>query len=580
VRLAIPLGLQSARTAEQPGSKRAGKNRRLVLRAEHKLAEAQQALAESEANYRRILETTLEGVWTLDASNMITFVNPAMAAMLGYEPQEMLGRPLLDFVDQSRSDQAPSQPALADQGFSGQREVRLRGLVGREIWTLVSASPLYDTGGAYAGGLAMVTDISERKQAEIHLRYLADHDPLTGIYNRRRLIEELDRQLRYADRSRRSGAVLIIDVDHLKVANDTHGHATGDAILRAITGVLVSRTRQTDTLARLGGDEFAVILPEASGNDAITVACDVRSLLAERQIGRPTTVSIGIAVFTSEAKLTADEILICADTALYDAKQQGGDKATLYSGQASGALSWVQQIHTALAEDRFVLYGQPILDLGTGSVACHELLIRLVSKCGEIIPPAAFIPTAERFGLIHEIDRWVTTNGLRVAHEGKRVAINLSGHSIGEQSIIAAVRAAITDGLDPANVIFEITETAALRNITAAAQFAATLTRLGCGVALDDFGTGFGSFGHLKHIPARYLKIDVEFVRELATSETDRQVVKAIVGIAHSMNKLTIAEGVEDAETLELLRALGVDQAQGYHLGRPARVFTPGPTRS
>jgi EAL domain-containing protein (putative c-di-GMP-specific phosphodiesterase class I) len=264
-----------------------------------------------------------------------------------------------------------------------------------------------------------------------------------------------------------------------------------------------------------------------------------------------------------------------APTPRYQAKEHGGDQARVYAGQASGVLTWVQRLHTALAEDRFVLYGQPIFDLHTGQVTHHELLIRMLSQHGEIIAPAQFIPTAERFGLIHEIDHWVTVNGLRLARDGKPVTINLSGHSIGQRPIIAAVRAAIADGLDPADVIFEITETAALSNITAARQFAATLTSLGCAVALDDFGTGFATFSYLKHIPAQYLKIDIEFVRELATSDTDQQVVKAIVAIAHSLDKLTIAEGVENAETLDLLKTLGVDQAQGYHLGKPTRLSPP-----
>ena len=247
----------------------------------------------------------------------------------------------------------------------------------------------------------------------------------------------------------------------------------------------------------------------------------------------------------------------------------------VYRGQASGALTWVQRIRSALAEDRFVLYGQPIIDLQTGLITRRELLIRMLSDDGEIISPGTFIPTAERFGLIREIDRWVTAAGLRVALGGEPVAINLSGYSIGEQPIIALVQAAIAHGLTPANVSFEITETAAMTNLTAARSFAGTLADLGCTVALDDFGTGFGSFSYLKHIPARYLKIDIEFVRDLATDETDQQVVKAIVGIAHSLNKLTIAEGVEDAETLALAARVRSRLAQGFHLGRP-ELLAPG----
>ena len=419
-------------------------------------------------------------------------------------------------------------------------------------------------------GVGSVTvDVTDQKRAELRLQHLADHDPLTGLYNRRRLIEELERHMRYAVRSRRSGAVLVFDVDHLKIANDTYGHATGDAIIRAVGDMLQSRTRQTDVVARQGGDEFTVILPEATRDDALLVTRDVRRLLAEQHVGPPIMTSVGIALFTGDEEITADEILVCADTALYEAKEHGGNQARIYTGQASGALTWVQRIRSALSEDRFVLFAQPIIDLRTGSVIGHELLIRMTGTDGELIPPSTFIPTAERFGLIREIDRWVTAKGLAVALRGRAIAINLSGYSIGDEQIIMLVENAIRDGLDPGNANFEITETAAMTNLSAARDFADSLAALGCGLALDDFGTGFGAFAYLKHIPARYLKIDVEFVRDVASDETDHQVVKAIVGIAHSLGKLTIAEGVEDAATLTVLRGLDVDYAQGFYLGHP-----------
>jgi EAL domain-containing protein (putative c-di-GMP-specific phosphodiesterase class I) len=191
------------------------------------------------------------------------------------------------------------------------------------------------------------------------------------------------------------------------------------------------------------------------------------------------------------------------------------------------------------------------------------------SGSGELISPSAFIPTAERFGLIHEIDEWVTGEGLRAARAGEAVAINLSGYSIGQERILKLVKDAIRDGLVPGNVTFEITETAAMTNLATARQFTAALAELGCEVALDDFGTGFGSFSYLKHIPARYLKIDIEFVRDIASDPVGQQVVKAIVEIAHTLGKLTIAVGVEDADTLAVLRHYDVDYAQGFHLGAP-----------
>lgn len=368
--------------------------------------------------------------------------------------------------------------------------------------------------------------------------------------------------------------MVVFDVDHLKFANDTFGHATGDAIIKAVAEVLQERTRITDVVARQGGDESTVILPEGTGEDALVVAHDVRTLLAERQVSPPITTSAGIAVFTGDAEVTPDDILVCADTALYEAKEHGGNQARIYTGQASGALTWVQRIRAALAEERFVLCAQPIIDLRTGAVVGRELLIRMRADTGAVVLPSTFISTAERFGLIHEIDQWVTAEGLRLARRGEVVAINLSGYSIGAEQIVALVKAAIRDGLDPGNVNFEITETAAMTNLPAAREFVTALGDLGCAVALDDFGTGFGSFAYLKHIPTRYLKIDIEFVRNLAHDETDQQVVKAIVGIAHSLGKLTIAEGVEDAETLEVLREYDVDYAQGFHLGMPELLST------
>jgi PAS domain S-box-containing protein len=243
----------------------------------------------------------------------------------------------------------------------------------------------------------------------------------------------------------------------------------------------------------------------------------------------------------------------------------------------TSTLMSVEWIRAALAEEHFVLYAQPTFDLRSGLISHHELLIRMVSGDGDPILPALFLPTAERSGLIHEIDSWVTRTGLDLALGGTPISINLSGASLGDQTqtIVAAVRAAVTNGLDPANVIFEVTETATIANLTAARQSAEALKGLGCSLALDDFGAGFAPFTYLRHMPARYLKICMEFVQGAATNAVDRQLIKAIVEIARGLGQSTIAEGVEDAQTLELVRAYGVDYAQGYHLGRPVRIYSP-----
>jgi diguanylate cyclase (GGDEF)-like protein len=419
-----------------------------------------------------------------------------------------------------------------------------------------------------------------RRGLEAQLDYQADHDLLTGLLNRRRFGDELERTLRYASRYRRPGALLVLDVDNLKLTNDLHGHAAGDAALTAVARAILERVRTSDMVGRLGGDEFVIALHEAGEREALAVASDIRSRLAECEIDPPVRVSGGVALFEGNQELVPDDLLTAADVALFEAKEAGRDEIRVYRGDAGAALGWVQRIRTALAEERFVLYGQPIVELKTGEVSHSELLVRMVSDDGDVIPPSAFIPTAERFGLINELDRWVTGEAMGLAERGKRVTVNLSAHSIGDAAILERVRAAMRSGVAPGAIIFEITETAAMSNMQQAREFSERLNELGCEVALDDFGTGFGSFTYLKHLPTRYLKIDVEFVRELASNDTDQRVVKSIADVGHSLGKRIIAEGVEDAAAEDLLRRYGVDYAQGLHIGAPERISASLDTRA
>jgi len=541
---------------------------------------------EIEERYRAIVETAREGIWTLDTEHASTFANRALGGILGYEPQEMLGRSVLEFVDPADREATGRSLQLRREGTCEQFEVTFRAKDGREVWTTVATSTLRDSEGRFTGLLAMVTDISERRATEAErareigersamegeIRHLGTHDWLTGLYNRPCLVGELDRCLDYSRRYRFAGAVLALDVDNFKLINDSKGHDVGDRTLKSVAQLLLGRARKTDIVARIGGDEFAVVLPEATQQDALTFAADIRALLCERAIGPPVYVSMGISLFLPDQEITANDALTAADIAQFEAKERGGDQAVTFDLRAVGTLTWVERIRSALAEDRFVIYGQPIVDLQTDRVACHELLIRMRAEDGEVIAPGEFLPTAEHFGLTGEIDRWVTRRGLHIAAGGERVTINLSGPSIGDEQLLGLVAEAVAEGLDPGNVIFEITETAAVSNFERAEQFVGRLNGIGCDLALDDFGTGFGSFTYLKHLKARYLKIDVDFVRDVVASETDQKVVQAIVEIAHSLGKETIAEGVEDAATLAALRSLGVDFAQGFYLGRPQTI--------
>jgi diguanylate cyclase (GGDEF)-like protein len=414
-------------------------------------------------------------------------------------------------------------------------------------------------------------DITERKQMEGQLQHQADHDPLTGLYNRRRFGDELDRLLLYASRYGRAGMVVMMDIDDFNFINDTRGHAAGDAALKAFAGAIVARVRDTDVVARIGGDEFAMVLPETNEAQSREIVEQIRATVASGGFDPPIRISGGIVRFGGE-RFSVEDALIAADIALYEAKDAGKNQVCAYRGSAAAAVTWVERVRSALADERLVLYSQPIIEVKSGVVLCEELLVRMISDDGEVIAPNAFLPTAERYGLITEIDRWVTARGLALALAGSHVSINLSVHSIGDERLLQLMRQAITGGMRAENVIFEITETAALTNIHEARAFTESVTALGFAVALDDFGTGFGSFAYLKHLPAQYLKIDMEFVREMLTSATDRAIVSSIAHVAHSLGKRVIAKGVEDDETLRALRESGIDHAQGFFIGRPARV--------
>jgi diguanylate cyclase (GGDEF)-like protein len=430
--------------------------------------------------------------------------------------------------------------------------------------------------------------LGKLSKSERQLQHLVDHDALTGLITRRRLIEEIDKE---AARNRRDGgesATLLIDLDHFKYLNDTMGHAVGDHLLERVAEMLRDRMRPGDVVARLGGDEFAVFLPRTDERAAVATAeALVEAIREQAVVASPertmrVTASVGIGVLNGSPALSGEEVLAAADTATHRAKQLGRDRFHL-QGPDDGAemrtrLTWSERVREALELDRFVLHAQPIVDVRSGAVARHELLIRMLDG-DELIPPGAFLTVAEEFGMIQSIDRWVIGRAIALVREraeaGERITleINLSGTSITDDEVLAYVEGELASGsIDPSCLIFEVTETAAITSIDKARQFAHRVMELGCAFALDDFGTGFGSFYYLKHLPFDYLKIDGDFVRDLPHSRTDQLTVQAIVAIAQGMGKRTIAEFVESKDSLELLGEYGVDFAQGFHVGIPEPI--------
>jgi len=427
------------------------------------------------------------------------------------------------------------------------------------------------------------------EKTEAQLRYIADHDSLTGLLDRRRFRAELDQYVSFSARYGGQGAVMIIDIDGLKAVNDSLGHHAGDQLIRRIAGIMRERVRATDIVARLSGDEFAVLMPQTDTAGAMQLGEDLRSQVAEGAAPQSgdgsATISVGITMFGAERGVAAEAVLAAADQAMYRAKEEGRNQIALF--QDPGEPKRLQRrrqttsarIRDALTHDRLLLHTQPIHDLASGGVDRYELLLRMTGEDGELLPAASFIEAAERSGMVQELDRWVVVRALELLaareKDGSPVSlhVNLSGASVADLSVLEFIERQLDEGeADPARCTFEITETPRDHDYEAAAGFADRLTEFGCQVAIDDYGAAFGPFHYLKSIPFDLIKIDGSFVRDMPNSDADQLTVQAIVQIARGLGKTTIAEYVQDDLTAEMLREYGVDMAQGYHLGRPVAL--------
>lgn len=430
--------------------------------------------------------------------------------------------------------------------------------------------------------------LAQAAKTEAQLRYIADHDALTGLLDRRRFRSELDQYVSFAARYGGQGAVMIIDIDGLKAVNDSHGHHAGDQLIRRVAGIMRERVRTTDIVARLSGDEFAVLMPQTDTTGALHLGEDLRAQVAESvapDTAAVATISVGITMFGGERGIGAEAVLLAADQAMYRAKEDGRNQIALFQDpdepkrQHQRRQTTTARIRDALTNDRLSLHTQPIRSLASGGIERYELLLRMTGDNGELLPAASFIETAERSGMVQELDRWVVVRALELLasreREGNPVSlhVNLSGASVADLSVLEFIERRLDEGeADPARCTFEITETARVSDYEAAGGFADRLTEFGCQVAIDDYGAGFGPFHYLKQIPFDLIKIDGSFVRDMPNSDADQLTVKAIVQIARGLGKTTIAEFVQDDITAQMLCEYGVDMAQGYHLGRPVDV--------
>ncbi len=522
----------------------------------------------------------------------VLHVNPALCELVGRtrESLEWSESDTLVHAD----DQGEVRTAMAELATGALTRFRLEGRLARPdlqaVWVILNISIGRDRRGRPAYAVWQLLDIEERKRFEGELGYLADHDPLTGLLNRRAFVRELTERVVQARHSGGGGALLFMDIDDFKQVNDTLGHSAGDRAIAGVARAVEQQVRETDVLARLGGDEFGVLLPTATPAEAEALAA--RLLGAVRELdtltpacGRQLTVSIGVAELVEPSvEMSADDLLIDSDLAMYAAKGAGKDRYSvtapadhqrLKARLASGA----DRISRALAKDGFELHCQPIVDLRTRAIAQWELLLRLPDENGELIGPGEFLHSAERSGAIVGIDQWVLREATRLVavhrDHGRELAVtvNVSGRSVADPAFPGFIEAQLQEtAIDPASLVLEVTEAAAIANMDRAVAFAAKLTELGCRLALDDFGAGIGSFYYLKYIPFDFVKIDGEFVRELPSSPTDQLILDSIVQMSRGLGKRTIAEFAGDQATVEILRDRGVDFAQGYHVGRPMPV--------
>ncbi len=538
-----------------------------------------------------ILNSAGEGICWLDPDGTIRFVNPAAAAILGRDVDGLAGMLFHDVVHGSarardhEASACPFRPELLDERSAGEDIFLCKG-AGAFPAEYV-ATPI---GVAHREG-AVVTfkDVTDRKRTESRLQYLVDHDMLTGLFNRRHFEAELERQIAYAASYGVPAALLVLDIDNFKFVNDSLGHRAGDELIRAIAGRINRRVRSTDVVARLGGDEFAILLVGTELARAQEIAGEIVELISGEPFmvaDKPArvTTSIGLTALDNAA-LGPDEALVEADMAMYEAKSDGRDGTAVYlrdstrpSRERAGFV-WTDRIRRALDEELLKVYAQPIVPLREPGAQRVELLVRMTDVDGSIVLPGAWLPVAERFGLIEDIDAWMVNQAARLIAAqnaaGRELVceVNLSGRSMADPRLPGAIESALlTHRIDPSNLVLEITETAVVANMDEARRLATKVRELGCRFALDDFGAGFGSFYYLKHFQVDLLKIDGEFVRSIASSEIDQRMVGAMVEIARGLELHTVAEFVEDEEGLECIRKLGVDYGQGYHLGRPEPV--------
>ena len=579
-----------------------------TIRRSERIAKALRDVQEqaylAQAQSHVTLESIADAVLCTDHARLVTYLNNAAEQLTGWSAAEAVGRPLAEVLHILPEAGASSATAEVRCMLAGElRSGPATGsLLQRRDGALTAiqerAAPIRDSHDQVTGIVFVMRDITQEQAFAAQLQHQATHDALTGLTNRR----EFERLLRLAidDQSRSGGthALLYLDLDQFKVINDTCGHAAGDQLICQVSWVIKQQLRSGEVLARLGGDEFGVLLANGSQQTALSLAESIRRSISELRFtrgGKTFVVNASIGVLSlAEALPTVDDALSAADQACYLAKDNGRNRVQMYRTDDQqmrarhGEMQWVERLNAALELNRFALYAQEICPVTNRAAISpgdetsrFEVLLRLIDADGSQIAPMAFIPAAERFGLMPRIDRWVIANACRNIAEVRTrhgvvptCLINLSGASVSDAEIVDFIASQLARFRLPRfSVGFEVTETAAIANLARAAELMNRLKEIGCPIALDDFGSGMSSFGYLRSLPVDYLKIDGEFVKDMTTDAVDHAVVESIHNIGRVMGIRTVAESVENEAVLAALLMVGIDFAQGNHIGRPVPIL-------
>jgi len=558
------------------------------------LRQSERALAEEKERVVVTLESIADGVIATDVTGRIVSMNPVAVQLTGWTESEARQALIEDVYRVVAEDSGNPLPNPVRQCLEQRAIVRRQD----SLWLVAragvlraiedTASLIRDRDGTMLGAVLVIRDIGAKRELALQLEHQARHDALTGLLNRREFEERVEEAIASARERGLVHVMCYLDLDQFKVVNDTCGHAAGDQLLRQLAELLRSRVHGTDVVARLGGDEFGVLLHQCPVARGMTVAETLRDAIRgfrfvwENRYFQ-TGVSIGLVQITEESG-PITEIFSAADVACYIAKDTGGDRIHRYmpddieDARRRGDMHWSTRIASALEENRFTLHYQRIVPIGNSRQPFprYELLVRMVDLDRSLIAPGRFLAAAERYQQIARIDHWVLRRALALlARPGNPLgpdsfSINISGQSVGDPALLERVLAEINaSGIDPARLCFELTETAAISNMGRAMEFMAQLRRLGCRFALDDFGSGLSSFSYLKSLPVDFLKIDGSFIRNLPHNASDRAMVSAIQQVARAVGIQTIAEFIENEETIAVLREIGIDYGQGHAIHVP-----------